>query len=274
MTVLHLSDTHFGTERAPVVEALRRFASERRPSLAILSGDITQRATAAEFRAARAFVDSLGVQVLAIPGNHDLPLFNLGLRLVAPYARFHAAFGPDRSPVHEDDQVFVACVDTTRWWRHKDGQVSTAQVERVEAQLRAAGTDRLRIVVVHQPVCVTRERDRRNLLHGREAALRRWVAAGVDLVLGGHIHLPYVCALSEHLAGLTRPAFAVQAGTAVSSRLRHEAGNSVNLIHPLVRGEGARHCRVERWDYIDSNGRFECVADHRLPVDAGASAGR
>ena len=266
--LLHLSDLHFGTERAPVVEALKSFVHERRPSLAILSGDITQRATVDEFRAARRFIDALGVpRVLAIPGNHDLPLFNLPLRVWAPYARYSAAFGTQRSPSHLDEELLVACVDTTRWWRHKDGQVSRRQIEGVEAQLAQTDATRLRIVVVHQPVCVTRERDRTNLLHGREAALRRWVAAGADLVLGGHIHLPYVCPLSEHITGLARRAFAVQAGTAVSNRLRHEAGNSVNLIHLVARTASDRSCRIERWDYGETSGRFDRAATHELRLD-------
>ena len=76
-TVLQISDPHFGTEQAPVVEALAALADQQQPDLVVLSGDITQRARPAQFAAARAFVDRLGVPVLAIPGNHDIPLFAL-----------------------------------------------------------------------------------------------------------------------------------------------------------------------------------------------------
>lgn len=43
-TLLHISDTHFGTEQAPVVEALVRLSNDLSPDLLVLSGDITQRA--------------------------------------------------------------------------------------------------------------------------------------------------------------------------------------------------------------------------------------
>lgn len=43
--------------------------------------------------------------------------------------------------------------------------------------------------------------------------------------MGGHIPLPYVTALK----GLARPMWAVQAGTAVSTRLRPGTPHSMNL---------------------------------------------
>ena len=91
--LLQISDPHFGTEQPPVVEALAALARQQRPDLLVLSGDITQRARPAQFRAARAFMDRLGVPVLAVPGNHDIPLFDLWTRLRRPYARHVAAFG-------------------------------------------------------------------------------------------------------------------------------------------------------------------------------------
>ena len=43
-------------------------------------------------------------------------------------------------------------VNTTRASRHKNGEVSAAQVARVATQLRAARGTQLRVVVTHQPV--------------------------------------------------------------------------------------------------------------------------
>ncbi len=67
--LLQISDPHFGTEQPAVVEALVVLARQQRPDLLVLSGDITQRARPAQFRAARAFMDRLGAPMLAVPGR-------------------------------------------------------------------------------------------------------------------------------------------------------------------------------------------------------------
>ena len=208
MTVLlQISDPHFGTELPQVVAALERFVHELRPGVLLLSGDIAQRATAVQFAAARAFVERLGVPtVLAIPGNHDIPLFNLAGRLFAPYAHFARAFGDLLEPQYEDDEVLVLAVNTTRWYRHADGEVSAAQIQRVA------------------------------------------------------------------LPNLPRAVWAVQAGTAVSRRVRSEAGNSVNVFRlgtdlAATDAGGAaalRRCVVERWDHGQTTLRFERVSVHEV----------
>lgn len=242
--LLHISDTHFGTEQPPVMAALLDLAARQQPDLVVLSGDITQRARPAQFQAARAFVDELGAPVLAIPGNHDIPLLDLRERLTRPYARYAAAFGSDLEPVHTSPEWLVIGVNTTRAWRHRNGDVSAAQIERVATLLGGADPGQLRVVVVHQPAAVTEARDRPHLLHGHDEAVRVWAEAGADLLLGGHIHLPYTLALD----GQARRLWVVQAGTAVSSRVRPGVPNSVNI----VRWEPAqgRCCRVERWDFL------------------------
>ncbi|HVK55162.1 MAG TPA: metallophosphoesterase, partial [Burkholderiales bacterium] len=132
--------------------------------------------------------------------------------------------------------------------------------------LHQARPNQLRIVVTHQPVHVTRPEDERNLLHGGDEAVRAWVNAGVDLLLGGHIHLPYVRPLKERLDDLSRDAWVAQAGTAVSSRLRREASNSVNLIRHSGADKLSR-CNVERWDYSGSAHCFELVDQTEIFLD-------
>ena len=264
--LLQVSDPHFGTEQAPVVAALERLVAAQRPDVLLLSGDITQRATAAQFAAARAFVDRLQVPtVLAVPGNHDIPLFNLAQRLLQPYARYQQAFGPVLEPEFDSPSVLVLALNTTRWWRHADGEVSDAQITRVAARLARATARQWKLVLLHQPVAVTRAEDRKNLLHGHADAVQRWRAAGADMVLGGHIHLPFLLPLPAPGKG-SGPGpvlWAVQAGTAVSSRVRAEAGNSVNLIR--VADSGPRQAAVERWDHDAGLQQFCCVAQQALP---------
>ncbi|MFM0325018.1 metallophosphoesterase family protein [Caballeronia glebae] len=273
--LLQISDTHFGTERAPVVAALLRLADALSPDLVVLSGDVTQRARKRQFASARAFVDALGATpTLVVPGNHDIPLFNVFARLCYPYANHQRAFGADLEPAFESPELLVLGVNTTRPYRHKDGEVSMQQVRRVAARLEAASATQLRVVVTHQPVAVTRAQDERNLLHGRERAVQRWARAGADLILGGHIHLPYVLPLHDTFAGLTRRMWAVQAGTALSSRTRGTIDNSVNVIrHDATGGDCvARHTTVERWDYSETSEAFEMVARHDLALGDAQSA--
>ena len=265
--LLHASDPHFGTERSAAVDALVQLVHEQRPDVLLLSGDITQRATHLQFESARAFVARLQVPaILAIPGNHDIPLFNLAARLISPYARYMHAFGRDLEPEFENDEVLVLTLNTTRRYRHVDGALSNAQIERVARRLELARPAQWRMVLMHHPVAVTREQDRHNLLHGHAAAVQRWAAAGADLLAGGHIHLPFVLPLRDHWPHLPRAMWALQAGTAVSTRVRADAGNSVNIIRlgasapALDTTAGAlRHCVIERWDHTATNQRFERV---------------
>jgi 3',5'-cyclic AMP phosphodiesterase CpdA len=268
MTVLlQISDPHFGTERPMVVAALLRLIDTLTPGLVIVSGDITQRARRHQFAAARAFFDTLGATPrVVIPGNHDIPLFDPLARLCYPYANHQRAFGEELEPVFDSPDVLVIGVNTTRPYRHTDGEVSMRQIRRVAARLEAGRDAQLRVVVTHQPVAVTRTQDEKNLLRGHERAVPRWARAGADLIVGGHIHLPYVLPLHDRFAGLPRRVWAVQAGTALSHRVRGSIDNSVNVIRYRM-SEGARGTTVERWDYAEGRERFERVAVHELALD-------
>ena len=129
--------------------------------------------------------------------------------------------------------------------------------------LAAAKPEQLRIVVAHQPLPMPEDREASNLLRGHADAIRAWAQAGADLVLGGHIHLPYT--LSVH--GLARRLWVVQAGTAVSLRTRFGVPNSVNLLRwgdatamleaaaPSARPP-EKCCPIERWDFSEQAQAF------------------
>lgn len=257
--LLQLSDTHFGTERPAVVAALEALVATLRPDALLLTGDITQRARRAQFDAAQAFVRRLAVPaVLAVPGNHDIPLFNLAARLAWPYAGFRRAFGPELEPVFETADVLVLGLNTTRPWRHVDGVLSAAQIDRVAQRVARSPAAQRRLVLVHQPLAVPDPRERRHELHGAAAARARWAAAGVDAVLGGHIHLPSAMPLSPG----PRPLWALQAGTAISRRVRPAAGNSVNLV--VTDAAAPARFALERWDHDAAAGAFVRAAVQAL----------
>jgi 3',5'-cyclic AMP phosphodiesterase CpdA len=264
--LLQISDPHFGTERPAVVEALLRLAARERPDLAVLSGDITQRARRSQFAAARAFVDRLGATPsLVIPGNHDIPLFNVFARVLHPYANHRRVFGADLEPQFESRELLVIGVNTARQSRHTDGEVSAEQIERVARRLERATPLQLRIVVTHHPVASVTADDTRNLLHGHEHAIRRWAQAGVDMIVGGHIHLPYVLPLADRMP-IARPVWAVQAGTALSTRVRAQIANSVNLIRYDASLRDVRKAIVARYDYDEHSDAFVPVLQHELDL--------
>lgn len=240
--ILHFSDTHFGTERKPVVEAALDLARTLAPDLVVLSGDITQRARRGQFAAARKFIERLSLPVLTVPGNHDIPLFNVFARALNPYGNYKRALGPVLEPVFESADLLAIGVNTTRPRRRKDGEISAAQIARVAERLRQARPGQLRVVVAHHPVRAKVESDRFNLLIGRERALEAWAQAGVDLILGGHIHLPYVLPVNP---AAPSGGWVVQAGTTCSRRVRGNVPNSVNVITRVGQGD----CHIERWDY-------------------------
>lgn len=242
--VVQISDTHFGTERPDVVRALHDAIGQLMPDLVILSGDVTQRARRAQFDAARRFIDGYARPTLVVPGNHDVPLFNLPARIFNPFGEYRRVFGRDLQPMHEQDDLLVIGVNTVRARRHKNGEVSDRQIEQVCKHLRHARETQLRIVVTHQPVHVIREKDISNLLINHEKAIDAWGDAGADLVLGGHIHLPYVRHLKDGM-------WSVQAGTALSTRIREGISNSFHVIH-----HKARSAQVQQWDFNEGTQTF------------------
>lgn len=254
-TIVQISDTHFGTEIPNVVHALERHVQTHGADLLILSGDITQRARRGQFAAAAAFLArlrNLGIaQTLLIPGNHDIPLYNLFARLLNPYGNYRRYCGTDLEPVIESEQALVIGLNTTHPRRHKDGKLEPRQVEQVLRRLERTAPHKLRIVVAHQPFGAMLPSDLSNVQHGAAAALQAWAEAGLDLVLGGHIHLPCVLPLSKQYPHLAREIWMVQAGTTLSSRLRGTSPNSFNRLH-LRPGPEKRVC-VERWDLLDGH---------------------
>ena len=259
--LLHLSDPHFGTERGEVVAAVREAAARLAPDMIVLSGDITQRARDAQFAAAAGFMASLGdVASLAVPGNHDIPLFNLPLRLLDPYRGFRAHFGalplPAASSRVGDVELLslVSCPPS----RHKNGELDLAGLA---AALPGGGAP-LRAVVLHHPLDCRLAQDEHNLLRGADEAVRMFCAWGVDLVRGGHIHDPYVSTSAARYPAAGAPAVLALAGTCVSHRTRRGIPNSFNLIC-LEAGPSATML-VERHDYDEGARQFRLAASLRF----------
>ena len=89
--IAHLSDIHFGCQDDKVVDGANAWLQEQQPDLIIVSGDFTQRARVEQFKQASTWLNKLraaGWPVLAVPGNHDIPLYDIATRFAAPLHRY------------------------------------------------------------------------------------------------------------------------------------------------------------------------------------------
>jgi 3',5'-cyclic AMP phosphodiesterase CpdA len=260
-TVAHLSDLHFGAHLPLVAEALRRDLHALAPTLVIVSGDFTQRARRSQFAEARKFLDQLPFPRLVIPGNHDIPLYDVVRRFLSPLGRYHRYISADENPLYEDPDLFVIGLNTARSLTWKNGRISLDQLKYLDDRLPHAGS-RLKVIVTHHPFIPPPDGAGIDLVGRAALALPILVAHKVDLLLAGHLHHGYVGDTRAHYPGTDRGVIAVQAGTAISHRVRGEpnAYNLLSLSHDrmeietrIYRDSGFRahaSVRFERRDHV------------------------
>ncbi len=93
--IAHISDLHFGTEDPMVATGLLEDLADYQPDLAAVSGDLTQRARHSEFIAARNYLAQIAAPKIIVPGNHDIPLYNILRRWLAPLQNYHETITRD-----------------------------------------------------------------------------------------------------------------------------------------------------------------------------------
>jgi len=57
--------------------------------------------------------------------------------------------------LHRSPELMLVCVNTTRAWRHKHGEISGRQVDRMARIPAGTESAQLRVVVVHGTACTT-----------------------------------------------------------------------------------------------------------------------
>ena len=101
-TLVHLSDLHFGRTDPALIEPLLASIAAIAPDLVVVSGDLTQRARAAQFAEARAFLDRIAQPRIVVPGNHDVPLYRVWERFLSPLGKYKKHIGSDLEPTFVD----------------------------------------------------------------------------------------------------------------------------------------------------------------------------
>ena len=265
--LLHISDIHFGRSyveaHVAAAEALAaEIASNEAPLAAIIvSGDLSQRARAREFLAARALLGRLErvAPTLVVPGNHDAQWWRAPLG-IGGRARVHEAWrtiiGRELEPTLRVPGVSIVGLNSApgvmpwtltpkpRDLRVKGG-LTRAQLDHARNRLAAGPPADLRVLVLHHNVVRGRLSNRWGLARPL-GALDTIAAMGVDVVCTGHDHEERA-ELVERRAGR----MLVSTANTLSSRARGKRVASLNFIE-ATRDEAS----VSIWHFDGTSGTF------------------
>lgn len=267
-TIVHLSDLHFGRVDVALLAPLRALVERLEPDVVVVSGDLSQRARSAEFIAARHFLDSLPGPQIVVPGNHDVPLYNVVSRFLTPLRKYRQHVTEDLLPEYVDDEIAVLGINTARSLTFKDGRISHEQIDALRTRLGQLPQGLTRIIVTHHPFDLPPSFNTKDLVDRAPLALTMFAECGVDLLLAGHLHASVAGNTAERYKIDGYAALMVQAGTATSTRGRGES-NSFNVL----RVEGS--CiRVERHSWNEGSRDFEKVSTEAFARSGGVWASK
>jgi 3',5'-cyclic AMP phosphodiesterase CpdA len=262
--VVHLSDLHFGRVDERLLQPLIAQIRDIAPDVVVVSGDLTQRARSAQFRQARAFLDELPTPQIVVPGNHDVPLYNVVARFLSPLNKYRKYINRDLEPTFVDGRIAVVGLNSARSLTIKNGRLNPQQLERVRARLAPLPEHLTKIVVTHHPFDLPSDPGDKDLIGRARLAMQTFAACGVDILLAGHVHVGDAGSTAQRYRALGRAALVINAGTATSTRGRGQA-NSFNVIRI-----DACVVTVERWLWTPGAAEFEPSPPQRYVQVDGA----
>ncbi len=249
-TLVHLSDIHFGRVDAAIVEPLIALIADLKPNVVTVSGDLTQRARSAQFQEARAFLNRLPKPQIIVPGNHDVPLYNVFARFFQPLDKYRRLITNDLEPFYADEEIAILGVNTARSLTFKGGRVNEEQVALMREKLCPLGRDVVKIIVTHHPFDLPEGFDDDELVGRAKMAMKTLADCGADVFLSGHLHVSHTGHTAKRYKIGDHSALVVQAGTATSTRGRGEA-NSFNVIRVQY-----PNIAVERFEWQPAQSKF------------------
>lgn len=222
--IVHLSDLHFGTVISELCDSLLNVIETSQPTLVVVSGDLTQRAKERQFQQALEFLERIKFPTLVVPGNHDVPLWNLYCRFFHPMERYKHIITNDMAPVFRNKNLLVLGLNSARSFTIKEGGISREQRDIIRKVFGSAPAEVFKVVVFHHPLVDCMPEEDFAIVEGAAEALAALQSTGVEMALTGHLHHQYACE-SVHEQSILM----IQAGTALSYRKRGFP-NSFNVL--------------------------------------------
>jgi 3',5'-cyclic AMP phosphodiesterase CpdA len=251
IVIAHLSDLHFGGYAdLTQIEALEAFLPTLGLDLAVIAGDLSQRARHGEFQAAHAFLNRLRphAPVFVVPGNHDIEWWKSPLSLLGEQRKYrkYSRYFRELRPVLEIPGAVIAGALSSYGvalgsltWNIRDvavkGHLPTSETDRVTEIFAKAPPGAARVLVFHHNV-LPGELSRRMGLANWRGAQRRLLATGADVVLCGHDH--------QEGAGQIESSLAVSTSGTHSHRSR---GGRPSVFNLVTIDAGAVHIQHYRW---------------------------
>ena len=217
--LIQLSDPHFGGVDAAAAAAALAYACEAKPTLVLVTGDLTLNGLPKEFEEAKLWLAKLPKPWLSTPGNHDTPYWNLPLRALTPFARYRRFIGAAFGEAFDAAGLSVRTINTARGAQPRidwsKGAINLEKCRSAVSGMAEAGGAALKVVACHHPLVEALDSPVTGGVHRGEEAARLLSRGGVDLILTGHVHNPFVSALPFG----DKRTYSVGAGT-LSTRLR------------------------------------------------------
>ncbi|HEY3950090.1 metallophosphoesterase [Phenylobacterium sp.] len=259
--IAHLSDIHFGGEVADAVEAAIGAIEAFAPTLTVVSGDLTLNGLVPEFRAAARWLERLPTPRLVTPGNHDTPYWNLPLRALTPFARYRRYIGPATATAFDSLGLAARTLNSARGAQPRlDWSKGAIAMEPMRAIAWGDDDNALRVFICHHPLIdIVGAPVTGGVRCGDEAAAVL-ADAGVDLILTGHVHNPFVLPIPGAAPGR----YAVGAGT-LSLRTR----GSPPSFSTITAGATSIDVAVQAWTGVS----FQPGQSWTLPRGSGRIRG-
>lgn len=222
--IIHLSDLHFGTEQSNLINALLSDINKINPDVVIISGDLTQRARNIEYNAACSFLQSIPFPKLAVPGNHDIALYNIVERFFYPYRKYKRWINDQVYDTFVNTNLAVLGINSVTPFKIMGGYITKKQLNLVKDFFaQNCMVNKNKIIVMHHNLIRS---ERHKIINDSKKIIEFFANCNINLVLSGHIHLAKIETLKNNYNG--RPMHIITAGTPVSNRTLES--NSYNII--------------------------------------------